>query len=231
MRVVYGTVHTMEHLTLIHVLQIMMPLSFVKVDFSFSNITYLFSIIDNTTQPVNCKTGDIRLIGRTEDYEGRLEVCINHVWGTVCSIGWDDRATKVACRQLGYQEIGLLSLSRVCYNIILYVSLIGGVTYYSKTYGQGLGPIMFGNIQCNGNEDSIFDCNRNVFLFTSSYCSNHYYDLVLKCERKRIISYFNQSICTFHRCITVKIKFMISSYITLLHKATNYTVCNFDNFM
>ena len=92
-----------------------MPLLFVKVDFSFSNINYLFSIIDNTTQPVNCKTEDIRLAGGTEDYKGRLEVCINQVWGTVCSINWRDSDTKVACRQLGYQTIGLLSLSRVVY--------------------------------------------------------------------------------------------------------------------
>ena len=80
------------------------------------------------------------------------------------------------------------------------MSLIGGVVYVSKnSYGQGSGPIMFGFIYCNGNEDSIFDCNRNVFLFTSHYCSNHYYDLVLKCERKWIISYLIQSICNFHR--------------------------------
>ena len=74
----------------------------------------MFPIIDNTTQPVNCKTGDIRLVGGTEVYEGRLEVCVNQVWGTVCSLSWGSTDTKVACRQLGHQEIGMLSLSRVC---------------------------------------------------------------------------------------------------------------------
>ena len=61
------------------------------------------------------------------------------------------------------------------------MSLIGGVIYGSSTYGQGNGPIMFGYMYCNGNEDSIFDCS--VFG-VSSYCSNHYYDVGLKCERK-----------------------------------------------
>ena len=62
----------------------------------------------NTTEPVSCQTGDIRLVGGTKDYEGRLEVCINQVWGTVCGIYWDSVDTKVACRQLGYQQLGLL---------------------------------------------------------------------------------------------------------------------------
>ena len=64
--------------------------------------------IENTTQPVSCETGDIRLVSGKEEYEGRLEVCINQVWGTVCSRYWDSADTKVACRQLGYQELGLL---------------------------------------------------------------------------------------------------------------------------
>ena len=66
-----------------------------------------FSFIDNTTQPVDCKTGNIRLVGGKEDFEGRLEVCINQVWGTACSVSWDSFEIKVACRQLGYQETGI----------------------------------------------------------------------------------------------------------------------------
>ena len=64
--------------------------------------------IENITKPVSCETGDIRLVSGREEYEGRLEVCINQVWGTVCSQYWDSSDTKVVCRQLGYQELGLL---------------------------------------------------------------------------------------------------------------------------
>ena len=145
-----------------------------------------FFIIANTIQLVSCETGDIRLVGGTKDYEGRLEVCINQVWGTVCSRSWDSTDTKVACRQLGYQELGMLSPSRVCYKIIFYVSLIGGVTNGSSIYGRGNGPIMFGYMYCNGNENSLFNCIRSVFSVISS-CSSHYYDLGIKCERKRYL--------------------------------------------
>ena len=59
-----------------------------------------------TVEPINCETGDIRLVEGSIESEGRLEVCINQLWGTVCSRNWDYRDTRVACKQLGHQELG-----------------------------------------------------------------------------------------------------------------------------
>ena len=51
----------------------------------------------------NCTTGDIRLTDGSTEYEGRVEVCINGVWGSVCDHGWDSNDASVVCKQLGYQ--------------------------------------------------------------------------------------------------------------------------------
>jgi len=52
-----------------------------------------------------CSEGVIRLAGGRERTEGRVEVCSNGVFGTVCDRGnWDSRDATVVCRQLRYQH-------------------------------------------------------------------------------------------------------------------------------
>jgi len=51
-----------------------------------------------------CKNGDLRLADGTNGrlYEGRVEVCIDNHWGTVCDEHWDSADALVVCNELGY---------------------------------------------------------------------------------------------------------------------------------
>ena len=52
-----------------------------------------------------CTNGDVRLIGGMSANEGRVEVCKDRSWGTVCDSGWSNSDARVVCRQLGYDYI------------------------------------------------------------------------------------------------------------------------------
>lgn len=54
------------------------------------------------TEPVTCNEGVIRSVNGTLLNEGRIEVCTNGVWGSICGSNFDPIDAVVACRELGY---------------------------------------------------------------------------------------------------------------------------------
>ena len=52
-----------------------------------------------------CDDGAIRLSDGNSLY-GRIEVCVNTTWGTVCDSNWTDNEASVICNQLGHSQYG-----------------------------------------------------------------------------------------------------------------------------
>ena len=51
---------------------------------------------------VVCYDGNVRLVGGSNTAMGRVEVCSNNTWGTVCDLGWDNRDAVPACMSAGF---------------------------------------------------------------------------------------------------------------------------------
>ena len=63
--------------------------------------------LDAATKFSNCTDSAIRLVGGNSSNQGRLEVCMNSAWGSVCDsagVFTSDEA-KVVCRQLGILQV------------------------------------------------------------------------------------------------------------------------------
>lgn len=51
----------------------------------------------------NCTDGSVKLVGGNDTMSGRVEVCHNSIWGTVCGDGFTDIEPTVICNQLGHK--------------------------------------------------------------------------------------------------------------------------------
>ena len=56
----------------------------------------------------DCNDWDIRLVDGANEMEGRVEVCLGGLWGTVCDDAWGPRDAGVVCASLGYSREGRL---------------------------------------------------------------------------------------------------------------------------
>jgi len=97
-------------------------------------------LITSDAPPIPCEDGELRLVNGNQT-EGRIEICFNDTWGTICDDLWDIRDARVACGQLGFMDA------------------IRPTGFAS--YGSGTGPIYLDNVMCMGNETRLEDCLHN----------------------------------------------------------------------
>ena len=107
------------------------------------------------------ENGSIRLVGGATASEGRIEIYLNGVWGTVCDDSWDNFDAVVVCRQLGYSTA---------------ISAHG-----SAYFGEGTGAIHYGNISCTGTEADLADCSHSDI---GMHNCDHHEDAGVVCDTR-----------------------------------------------
>lgn len=108
-----------------------------------------------------CNDGDIKLVNGAVKSEGRVELCINNTWGTVCDDGWDSNDAAVVCGQLGFSTDGqfLMDSSQCTMTVAKFTYfIIGAMAHGNAYFKSGKGPIYLSNVGCSGREERLLSC-------------------------------------------------------------------------
>ena len=108
--------------------------------------------------------GNIRLVGGTLEYEGRVEIWYNSQWNTVCDDSWDLNDANVVCQQLGYRT--------------------AITAHQSAHFGQGSGQILLDELRCTGTEKSLLQCPHGGI---NSHDCRHTEDVSVTCKFAEIM--------------------------------------------
>ncbi|KAL3854704.1 hypothetical protein ACJMK2_013962 [Sinanodonta woodiana] len=100
---------------------------------------------------------DVRLANGPDANSGRVEVNMNGTWGTVCDDLFTEIDAAVVCRQLGLPSSG-------------------AVAFGNAHFGQGSGPVLIEDVDCQGTESKLSEC-----FYIPSNC-HHSEDVGVQCK-------------------------------------------------
>ena len=100
----------------------------------------------------------VRLTGGVLSNQGRVEVAINHIFGTVCDNNWSLQNAEVVCRMLNLPS--------------------ASAALIRARFGAGEGPIWLNHVNCIGSETSLAACGHSGW---GHHNCGHYKDAGVIC--------------------------------------------------
>ena len=122
-----------------------------------------------------CEEGAIRLVDGAAENLGRLEVCFNNLWGSVCDDLFDTNEAQVVCRQLGYTNYQQ------------------SVVVRNGFFGLGQTAIHLDDLTCDGTETRLADCDHPG---VGNHNCGHFEDVGVICHGELRLSPVH---CTYSR--------------------------------
>ena len=108
----------------------------------------------------------LRLAGGSQR-SGRVEVCFNGRWGTICDDSWDSADAKTVCRQLKLPFKDAIGLR-------------------GAFFGKGSGPIFLDDVNCTtGNETQFSECFKKGDI--GKHNCRHSQDVSVVCPGQKLM--------------------------------------------
>ena len=141
------------------------------------------SKVNSPFSGVVCSQGSVRLSGGNSQ-QGRVEICINNNWGTVCDNSWSTVDANIVCQQLGYSNSGNHNMPAFSYKYFFFLYFCTDATARLNAYfGAGSGSILMNYVACSGSESRLIDCSYST---STSGCS-HNDDAGVQCQTSQFL--------------------------------------------
>ena len=126
----------------------------------------------------------MRLVGSSSSStRGRVELCHNNQWGTICDEGWDNSDAQVLCKQLKYSSYGKDYYRSNIMDYCGHNNFIGARGESNAIFGQGSGSIWLSNVACNGTEERLLECSTGIF---GGHTCSHSDDAGVTCNTSKL---------------------------------------------
>ena len=109
---------------------------------------------------MECNETDVRLVNGLTPHDGRVEICLSGLWGSVCNDLWDTQDAKVVCRQLRYNGRTFFFPSYMSMHCPFPHNTTASFPLRHTTTLTVSPAYHLDNVDCRGNESMLSDCKH-----------------------------------------------------------------------